>query len=61
MFEGVCWVFGCEIPEPSNPLLEGEDVQTCESPRLQKRVRSFKIKYAAKICHYIEKLASGSR
>jgi hypothetical protein len=23
--EGVCWVFGCGIPEPSNPLLEGED------------------------------------
>jgi hypothetical protein len=23
MLEGVCWVFGCEIPEPSNPLLEG--------------------------------------
>ncbi len=25
MLEMVCWVFGCCIPEPSNPLLEGED------------------------------------
>jgi hypothetical protein len=22
---GICWVFGCEIPETSNPLLEGEE------------------------------------
>ena len=24
MLERICWVFGCEIPEPSNPPLKGD-------------------------------------